>query len=103
MQSNLPAVKFLVDKHKADIDNASNTEGWSPLMYAVMKGAHEVVKFLLERGARLDVRDEDSFTALLIAADRGELAMFRCLIESSGDYYLREIDAICDIVKQNVQ
>ena len=43
MQSNLPAVKFLVDKHKADIDNASNTDGWSPLMYAVMKGAHEVV------------------------------------------------------------
>ena len=49
---------------------------------------------MLERGARLDVHDEDKFTALQIAADRGELAMFRRLIESSGDYYLREIDAI---------
>jgi ankyrin repeat protein len=55
---NLEAVRMLLD---LGLDpNHGNNEGRTALMGAALKGRPEVVKLLVERGARLDARDRGS-------------------------------------------
>ena len=57
-QENLQAVRMLLDLG-LDPDGA-NIEGRTPLMGAALKGRNDVVRLLVERGARLDLRDRGS-------------------------------------------
>jgi uncharacterized protein len=55
---NLKAVRMLLD---LGVDpNQANNEGRTPLMGAALKGRPDVVKLLVERGAKLDARDRGS-------------------------------------------
>jgi ankyrin repeat protein len=55
---NLKAVAMLLD---LGVDpNQANNEGRTPLMGAALKGRSDVVKLLVERGAKLDARDRGS-------------------------------------------
>jgi ankyrin repeat protein len=57
-KENLEAVAMLLD---LGLDpNAANNEGRTPLMGAALKGRSDVVRLLVERGARLDTRDKGS-------------------------------------------
>lgn len=50
----------------------TNREGYSPLIYAAKKGRTNIVKFLLENGAR-DTAGNDGNTGLIFAAVAGNL------------------------------
>jgi ankyrin len=55
---NLAAVRLLLD---LGLDpNHANKEGRTPLMGAALKGRNDVVRLLVERGARLETRDRGS-------------------------------------------
>jgi len=55
---NLEAVRLLLD---LGVDpNHANNEGRTPLMGAALKGRPEVVKLLVDRGAKLELRDRGS-------------------------------------------
>jgi uncharacterized protein len=55
---NLKAVAMLLD---LGVDpNQANNEGRTPLMGAALKGRSDVVKLLVDRGAKLDARDRGS-------------------------------------------
>jgi uncharacterized protein len=57
-KENVEAVKMLLD---LGLDpNGANKDGRTPLMGAAMKGRNEVVQMLVDRGARLDQRDNGS-------------------------------------------
>ncbi len=57
-KENLEAVQMLLD---LGLDpNMANNEGRTPLMGAALKGRPEVVQLLVDRGARLDLRDRGS-------------------------------------------
>ncbi len=57
-QDNVDAVRMLLD---LGLDpNHANNEGRTPLMGAALKGRNDVVRLLVERGARLDTRDRGS-------------------------------------------
>jgi hypothetical protein len=57
-KDNVEAVKLLLD---LGLDpNAANKDGRTPLMGAAMKGRSEVVQMLVDKGARLDARDNGS-------------------------------------------
>lgn len=57
-KENAQAVKLLLD---LGLDpNAANRDGRTPLMGAAMKGRNEVVQMLVDKGARLDARDNGS-------------------------------------------
>ena len=44
--------------------NAINTMGLTALMGAANRGSDDIIKFLVEKGARLDVKDKEGRTAL---------------------------------------
>ncbi|MEP7309415.1 MAG: ankyrin repeat domain-containing protein [Acidobacteriota bacterium] len=57
-KENVEAVKLLLD---LGLDpNAANKDGRTPLMGAAMKGRNEVVQMLVDKGAKLDARDNGS-------------------------------------------
>ena len=57
-KENLEAVRMLLD---LGLDpNAANNDGRTPLMGAALKGRNEVVQLLVDRGAKLDTRDNGS-------------------------------------------
>jgi uncharacterized protein len=49
--------------------NAANAIGFTALHGAAIRGANVIVKFLVEKGARLDARDKSGRTALVIAEE----------------------------------
>ncbi|MEO8516068.1 MAG: ankyrin repeat domain-containing protein [Flavobacterium sp.] len=59
-KGDLDAVKKFIE-YGADVNETS--EGMTPLMYAARYNKVEVVKFLLEKGARIGVKDEKGLTA----------------------------------------
>jgi hypothetical protein len=53
------------------------------LMWAAGQGQADVVKLLLERGARADLRDDRGFTAAQIARDAGHAQVVAMLAAKS--------------------
>ncbi|KAK6334317.1 hypothetical protein TWF730_003530 [Orbilia blumenaviensis] len=53
-----------------DINGRFTQRSYTPLMAAVLKGHHKVVKVLLDNEARVDIRAEDDSTALWLATSK---------------------------------
>jgi ankyrin repeat protein len=61
-ESLLEAIQISLD-HGADV-NAVNSMGVSAVMGAANRGSDEIIKFLVEKGARLDVKDASGRTPI---------------------------------------
>lgn len=96
---NLEAVKLLLAKG-ANVNAVSMTEGlpriqtgivqfggWTPLLMAVPFGPPEVVKTLIDAGAKVNVQDYRGFTPLMLAAttDHANPEIVRMLLAHNGD------------------
>lgn len=64
--------------------NTRDYTGRTPLHLAVMQSTPQVVKTLVEHGARLVARLADGRTALHLAAERGNLEIVKILMEKSA-------------------
>jgi hypothetical protein len=73
--------RLLLEKSPADINKAQN-QRMTPLMMAAKQGQVLLVTFLLEKGASLDARDGQEWSALCFAADRGHGGVARVLLEA---------------------
>jgi ankyrin repeat protein len=62
VQARLDAVKLCLELG-ADV-NASNSMGLTALLGAVNRGSNDIIELLVQRGARLDVKDKEGRTAL---------------------------------------
>ncbi|XP_074844005.1 ankyrin repeat and SAM domain-containing protein 6 isoform X2 [Carettochelys insculpta] len=58
----LALVQLLVERN-ADIDKQDNVHGWTALMQATYHGNKEVVKYLLNQGADVNLRAKNGYTA----------------------------------------
>jgi ankyrin repeat protein len=63
--------------------NARDHTGRTPLQLAALSSTPEVVQCLIDHGARIVSRLADGFTALHIAAQRGNAPMIKALLEKS--------------------
>src|SRR5262245_19539229 len=96
---NLEAVKLLLAKG-ANVNAVSMTEnlpriqtgivqfgGWTPLLMAVPFGPTEIVKTLMDAGAKVNVQDYRGFSPLMLAAatDRANPETVRLLLTHSAD------------------
>ena len=70
---------------RSQTPNVRSTEAVTALIMAVETGIAELVKELLEAGARTDTEIDDGRTALTVAATRGDVPVARLLLEAGAD------------------
>lgn len=84
---DLEQVKTLIEKEGIDI-NARETEyeiGETALIGASTGGQLEVVKYLISKGADINIKDNDGVTALMMASAKGHLEVVKYLIDNGAD------------------
>ena len=81
LEGNTEVVKALQGQ---DV-NATNNEGRTALMFAVINMHTDTVKALLDLGADVNVRAEDGGTALMLAASCGDEGIVRLLLDKGAD------------------
>jgi hypothetical protein len=87
-----------------DLLDATIGDGFTPLMCASLKGHVEVVRCLLDHGAAINLRDDDSqCTALYIACFEGRLPVVRLLVERGADPTLARADGWTPLIIASIQ
>lgn len=81
-------VKFLLDRGKGMI-NGTTPDGSTPLALSAKGGFVQVVRLLLDAGAKVDLQDKDGFTPLHWAAQNGHLEAFEELLRQGADPMLK--------------
>jgi uncharacterized protein len=79
-------VEMLVEQDPGLLNAMSERSGWTPLMYASIACEVETVRWLVDQGAALNVRDKrDGRTALYIASSQGLTPVVKILVEAGAD------------------
>ncbi len=90
-KGDVPAVKAMIEKSPQLVD-ARDGDGSTPLHYAAFSGDPDLVRFLIDKGAKVESKDAESKTPLHIAVmnDRREAAAALlergAAIEARDDY-----------------
>jgi hypothetical protein len=82
MRPNIEDCQFLID-NDADVNYFDGY--FTPLLYAIRTGNLNIVKFLVDKGARLDAADIVSKTVISHAIIRGDLDILTYLIKRRGN------------------
>ena len=69
----------LLDKAACPVDLPSGS-GQTPLILAAASGSLQLVKFFLDRGADLEIKDNLGMTPLMTAVQNGKILTFYCLL-----------------------
>ena len=78
---HLPFLERLFSSCPNQIDALKKSD-WTPLMMACTKpGNLEVVRFLVDKGARMDLVNKDGWNAVFLAGRTGDLEIFKFLVE----------------------
>jgi ankyrin repeat protein len=92
-KSKLDSVRTLLDRgidvNWRDPDYLSDQ---TALMLASGYGRNEIVKLLLDRGALIDLQNEDGSTALMMASFDGKIECARLLLERGADTSITDKD-----------
>ena len=78
---NLSIVQHLIN-NSADV-NIQDNEGWTPLMRSASFSFSKITKELLEAGARIEKVNDNSDSAILLAARSGCFDCFRDIVQNS--------------------
>src|SRR5262249_50997806 len=82
--SDIRKVRPLLEKG-AEV-NAQSKAGKTPLLLAAgYNGAIDIVKLLLEKGADLAAKDQGGANAVVLAAEGGDVAVLKLLLDKGGD------------------
>jgi ankyrin repeat protein len=84
LMNDLNAVKVELEKD-ISILNSKDNKGYPPIIIAVSEGRTHIVKFLLEKGADIDMTNHNGTTALIIASNRGYKDIVQILLEKGAD------------------
>eukprot|EP00756_Hemistasia_phaeocysticola_P036338 Hpha_TRINITY_DN16637_c0_g1::TRINITY_DN16637_c0_g1_i1::g.179119::m.179119 len=84
-QGDVAVLRSLLDEHGNDICDASDSWGFTALMWASWHGHAEGVKMLLAAGASVISRDKDGQSALYHAAWNGEMVTVDLLLRGGAE------------------
>ncbi|KAJ6559966.1 ankyrin repeat-containing domain protein, partial [Mycena capillaripes] len=65
-------------------------EGWTPLHFAATNGHTQIVRFLVERHANVNLPEKGELTPVHIAARDGHADIVRLLVDHRADVNSRE-------------
>lgn len=77
-------VKAMLNSGDADVNKVIGF-GKTPIFYAVENGHIDMVKLLMEKGAKINVRDDEGRGPLTMAAIKGNDAMVKAMVEAGGE------------------
>ena len=80
LYGHLNLCKKLVDKHKFDVDIATN-DGWTALHQSAADGSHEFVKLFADMGTDMQFKTKKGLNCLHIASGSGHLILCKILID----------------------
>lgn len=83
-RGNLDVLNILLEHGGGDIEQISRESGNTPLTAAAYAGHVEVVKRLVQAGARVDKPDEEGDTALMQAAWNGHVEVVKVLLNAGA-------------------
>lgn len=92
-RGDLEAVSELLDEADSELLNAKDESGWTPLHYACRgeTTSHtEVVSYLIELGATVDVPDSDGWTALFLASQFAQPKTIVALLDAGASAMLKD-------------
>ena len=72
--------------------NAADSDGYTPIMVAAMKGALDCAAVLLKEGADADARKRDGTTALYLAVSNGHQHCAQALVDAGANVDVRRKD-----------
>ncbi len=87
---NLDAIKDHIEAG-ADINAKAPSIHLTPLMVASITGQSDTAKLLLNKGAKPDIRNNESSTALHMAAFFGHIEIVQSLLDNGADIKLRNV------------
>lgn len=93
INGDLPLVKTLVLKNKAQLDHIS----WTPLHYACSKGHLDIAQFLIANGAKVDSLSLGGTTPLMMAVQSGNELLVKLLLDKGANLQLRNSESITAI------
>jgi len=76
---NVEDVKSLIEKENVNINDRSDSKGRSLVFLAAMFDKIDIVKYLAERGADLDARDNSDASPMDVAVMGGKIDLIKCL------------------------
>lgn len=82
------AVCTFIERNPSELDRVGGNSN-TALIQAAWKGHEAAVKVLLEKGAKLDTRNEGGNTGLILAADRGHEAVVHLLLMKGAKSNIR--------------
>jgi ankyrin repeat protein len=82
-------VKAVADRLKAAGANVNAIAfGYTPLMVAAERGSAEVVTYLIEEGAQIDVQNPKGMTPLMLAAKSGRNEIVKILLNAHANIHI---------------
>lgn len=58
---------------------------WTPLMWACNRSLLKIIEILLDKGADVNVRDQEEWSSLILTSGRGDLEIVKLLIERGAE------------------
>jgi ankyrin repeat protein len=88
MYGKLELVNIILDNN-INIINEYDKIQLTPLIQSCIENHYEIVEFLIEKGANVDLKGRDGMNALMIASHRGYLDIVKLLIYKKSDVNLK--------------
>ncbi|HNR32696.1 MAG TPA: ankyrin repeat domain-containing protein [Candidatus Hydrogenedentes bacterium] len=89
---NRDVAALLMEHGASPYAKMSDEFGNMALHYAAVNGLVEIMTYFLEKGVDVDVRSSRGFTPLLLAAQAGQLATVKLLVEHGADLRAQPVD-----------
>ena len=82
-ENDLVSIEKVVQK-RPQLAQLRNAYGMSPLMYATLRGLHEIVGYFLEIGADPHEISQDGRTPLMVAVLEGDMSMLSLFLSAGA-------------------
>lgn len=87
---DLPSIRFLWERGAADLSDPDGNHSLLRLHCESRTACHDIVRFLITRGARLDHQNRQGQTALMAQVDTGDAGFVRLLLAAGADHTLKD-------------